>query len=89
MPTCVIVPTPEQWSFFKSLGEGALVVSPDAAKQFREKHGCDLPAWIEYDFCGESDLMIDLIDDFQEAINRYAAEAIEAWIDGDHDHTGM
>jgi hypothetical protein len=78
MPTCVIVATPQQWSFLRKLGEGALIVSPDAAKQFREKHGCDLPAWIDYDFCGESDLMIDLVEEFDAPNNRYAAEAIEA-----------
>jgi hypothetical protein len=89
MAAYVIVATQEQWSFLVGIDEGAIVVSPDAAKQLREKHGCDLPDWIEYDFGGDPDLWIDLVGDFAEPTNLYAAEAIEAGIGGDHDNTGM
>jgi hypothetical protein len=85
MAAYVIVATQEQWSFLRGLGEGAVVVSPDAAKQFREKHGCDLPDWIEYDFGGDPDRWIDLVDDFLEPTNRYAAEAIEAGLEDDEE----
>ena len=50
MAAHVIVATQEQWSFLRNVGEGAIIVAPDAAKQFREKHGCGLPDWIEYDY---------------------------------------
>jgi hypothetical protein len=78
MAAYVVVATQEQWLFLRGLGEGAIVVSPDAVKQFREKHGCDLPDWIEYDFGGDPDIFIDLVDDFDEPSDLYAAKAIEA-----------
>src|SRR5262245_35032780 len=85
MAAYVVVATQEQWSFLRGLGEGAIVVSPDAAKQFREKHGCDLPDWIEYDFGGDPDRWIDLVDDFEEPTNLYAVEAIEAGLEDEAD----
>lgn len=67
MAANVVVLTDAEWTVVSDvlarLGEGGILVPPDGAKKFKEKHGKDVPdgELIEYDFGGDSDVWVDVM----------------------------
>lgn len=80
MAAKLVCPTEREWevleSFFRRCGGGAVVLSPKAQRQLRERAG-HVAAGIElagYDFGGEPNLMLDVIRDL--AGGEYAVDAV-------------
>lgn len=80
MVATIILPNPEEWAvirpFLESCKRGAVVIPPDVAEELRSDGFSVSPGNLDgYDYGGEADIIIDVIDDPDHYATEYLQEA--------------